>query len=195
MSKFLSLINRLFLALKFGGRLIIHPQSTIPWNTTFIIDDDSLIKIAAGVKIRDMVELRATRKSELTIEKGVKLDRLVRIIATNETYISIGENTRIGQGSIVNGGGNVEIGQDTLISGYVYIQTSMHNHKAAGNIIENGYIYNDVVVGAGCWLGAHSVVFPGVCLGARVVVGSNAVVSKSFPSGSVIGGIPAGDLK
>lgn len=38
----------------------------------------------------------------------------------------------------------------------------------------------------GCWLGANSVVLPGVRLGAKTIVGAGAVVTKSFDEGNII---------
>ena len=47
------------------------------------------------------------------------------------------------------------------------------------------------VVGDDCYLGPGAKVFGAVELGDRCVVGANAVVTKSFPAGSVLVGIPA----
>ena len=167
----------------------------MPRSTVFIIDSDSSIEICADVIIRESVELRATRNSKLLIYESVKLDRLVRIIATNSTKISIGARSKIGLGTVLNGGGNIAIGAKTLISGYVYLQTSMHDHKQDTDIIDSGYLYGDIVIGEGSWLGVHAVIFPHVTLGDRVVVGSNSVVTQSFESRSIIGGIPAKELQ
>lgn len=50
----------------------------------------------------------------------------------------------------------------------------------------------DVIIGAYCWLGANSIVLPGVRLGPHTVVGAGAVVTKSFPDGwCVVAGNPA----
>ena len=47
-----------------------------------------------------------------------------------------------------------------------------------------------------CWLGANSVLLPGVRLGPRTIVGAGAVVTKSFASGNVIiGGNPAKKIR
>ncbi|MBK9400940.1 MAG: hypothetical protein IPN36_08800 [Bacteroidetes bacterium] len=52
-----------------------------------------------------------------------------------------------------------------------------------------------VRIGRKCWLGNGVVITAGVTLGDNVVVGANAVVTKSFPSNVVIGGVPARILK
>jgi acetyltransferase-like isoleucine patch superfamily enzyme len=195
MLNFSSWLYRIGLKIKFGERLKIAPGVSIPWSTVFIIDQDSIIEIASGVIIRDFVELRSTRNSALLLSSAVKLDRSVRIIATNNKTISIGVRCRIGLGTVFNGGGNISIGEKTLVSGYVYLQTSMHDHKKDSDIIDSGYSYGDISIGKGSWIGAHAVIFPSVELGERVIVGSNAVVNQSFKSASVVGGIPAKELK
>lgn len=155
----------------------------------------SNITISEGVRIGDLVELRATKGANIVIGKNVKLDRMVRIIATNEENVTIGEGTRIGIGTVMNGGRAILIGKNCLVSGYVYLQTSMHKYDEDKPLIEQGYDYGEVTLGDNCWLGVHSVIFPGVTLGSRCIVGSNAVVNKSFIEKSIIGGVPAKLLK
>lgn len=48
-----------------------------------------------------------------------------------------------------------------------------------------------MVIGDGCWIGEGACILKGVELGENCVVGANAVVTKSFPAGSVLGGVPA----
>tara|TARA_B110000967_G_scaffold197755_1_gene229860 strand:+ start:135 stop:713 length:579 start_codon:yes stop_codon:yes gene_type:complete len=191
----LNSLFKIWLKYKFGNRLRIAHGVLVPRSTVFIIDSHSSVEIAADVIIRESVELRATRNSKLLVCESVKLDRLVRIIATNNKKVCIGARSKIGLGTVFNGGGNITVGAKTLISGYVYLQTSMHDHKQDTDIIDSGYSYGDIVIGEGSWLGVHAVIFPNVKLGDRVVVGSNSVVTQSFKSRSVVGGIPAKELQ
>jgi serine O-acetyltransferase len=50
-------------------------------------------------------------------------------------------------------------------------------------------------MGSDCYVGPGAKVIGGIILGDRVVVGANAVVTKSFPSGSVLAGVPAKRLE
>ena len=52
-----------------------------------------------------------------------------------------------------------------------------------------------ITIGDNCWLAANVVVLPGVTLGNHVVAAAGAVVTKSFPSNCLIGGVPAKIIK
>ena len=52
-----------------------------------------------------------------------------------------------------------------------------------------------VLIGNGCWIGAKAVILKDVTLGDCCVVAAGAVVTRSFPEGSVVAGVPARLLK
>jgi acetyltransferase-like isoleucine patch superfamily enzyme len=58
-------------------------------------------------------------------------------------------------------------------------------------IKDAGTTRTGIVVGDGCWLGAGSIILDGVELGAGCVVGAGAVVTRSYPAGTVLTGVPA----
>jgi len=86
----------------------------------------------------------------------------------------------------------IVIGKGTYIAPNVGLITSNHD-------ISNPELHvagQDIVLGVGCWIGMNSVILPGVHLGDGTVVAAGSVVTKSFPSGSVVlAGSPARVLK
>lgn len=112
------------------------------------------------------------------------------------SVITSPENIKIGRGVdtyLRNVGGNylqaingIEIGDDTMIAPGVKIISA--NHSLDGHTHEKA---DPIRIGKNCWLAANCVILPGVQLGDNVVVGAGAVVTKSFPDHSIIGGVPA----
>ncbi|MFM7016779.1 MAG: DapH/DapD/GlmU-related protein [Bacteroidota bacterium] len=84
----------------------------------------------------------------------------------------------------------IEVGAGTIWAYNVCIQAADH---VPGNLSE--YKAASVKIGRNCWLGNGVVITAGVHLGDNVVVGANAVVTKSFPSNVIIGGVPANIIR
>lgn len=103
---------------------------------------------------------------------------LVSLAVSGGCYISIYPGTQL------------QIGERTLWAWGVTIITGNH-----GLVDRNDYSYGNITIGKNCWLGSKVTLLPGVHLGDNVTVGANSVVTKSFPSNVVIGGIPAKILR
>lgn len=155
------------------------------------IDKNAKLYIGDNVQFRRNVEIRAHGSSQIIIEDNVRIDRGVRLLSANKSVISIEKGVRIGLYTVFNGGDSITVGEKSLISGFIYLQTSMHNYKGSEDVQSQGYSHAPIIIKKDTWIGTHAVIFPGVTIGERSVVGSNAVVNKSFEKGSIIGGIPA----
>lgn len=106
--------------------------------------------------------------------------------------VSIGDGTLAEIGLHVAAADEVVIGRDVLLASWVFI--SDHQHGIAGDRPPLHAPLEEprpVRIGDGCWIGERAVIMPGVELGERCVVGAAAVVTRSFPAGSVIAGVPA----
>jgi acetyltransferase-like isoleucine patch superfamily enzyme len=49
----------------------------------------------------------------------------------------------------------------------------------------------DVYIGDNCFIGAHSIVLPGVTIGDGCIVAAASVVARDLPAGSLVAGNPA----
>ena len=48
-----------------------------------------------------------------------------------------------------------------------------------------------VIIGDNVWVGARSVILPGVIVGNNVVIAAGSVVTKDVPDNSLVAGVPA----
>ena len=95
------------------------------------------------------------------------------------------------KGCYIQGKGGIEIGDYTRIAPNVVIVSANHDIYDSRN-----HIFEKVVIGKYCWLGAGSKIMPGVVLGDFTIVGAGAVVTKSFPAGyCIIAGVAAKKIK
>ena len=52
-------------------------------------------------------------------------------------------------------------------------------------------INRDVRIGDNCFIGAHSIILPGVTIGDSTIVAAGSVVARDVPAGSLVAGNPA----
>lgn len=85
---------------------------------------------------------------------------------------------------------SVTIKKNTSIAFDVMICTSSHkigeNNKRAGESQRR-----PVVIGKGCWIGARSIILPGVTIGDGCVIAAGSIVNKDCDSNSLYAGNPA----
>lgn len=109
-----------------------------------------------------------------------------------DPVVRIGGGCVIGRGSHIVGHQSIEIGDHVNAGPYVYITDQNHAYEAADVPIGKQWPTNaPVSIGAGCWLGAHTVVLPGTRLGRNVAVAAQSVVRGEFPDHCMIAGVPA----
>lgn len=110
------------------------------------------------------------------------------------TNIHVGNNFYANFNCVILDVAEVRIGDNCFIAPQVGIYTATHPidpiERAKG--IESAKPVN---IGNNCWIGGNAVINPGVSLGHNVVVGSGAVVTKSFGDNVVIAGNPAKIIK
>lgn len=112
-------------------------------------------------------------------------------IAAMKGDIIIGDNVGIGAFSFISCPSSVRLGNDCLIGQYFSVHAQDHVFHGHDLIRKQGTTEQGVVIGNNCWIGAKVTILDGVSIGSGSVVAAGAVVTKSFPERSVIGGCPA----
>lgn len=115
--------------------------------------------------------------------------------------LSIGNNVSIPKNStIFCSGASLTIGNNVIFGPRPTIITGDHRIDKIGTPIidvHDKYPENDqpVIIEDDVWCGAHVTILKGVTIGRGSVVAAGAIVTKSCPPYSILGGLPAKILK
>lgn len=103
--------------------------------------------------------------------------------------VTVGNNTWIGPFTLLDGSGNLEIGNFCSISAGVQIYT----HDSVEWALSGGtkkYERSPTRIGSNCYIGPNAIIGRGVVIGDKCVVGANSLVLKDIPTGSKAYGSP-----
>ncbi|MBK8167749.1 MAG: acyltransferase [bacterium] len=141
----------------------------------------------AGQELRGRVIPRyfAAAGTNIIIHEGVRFRGIHRL--------EVGDECHLGNGCFLQASGGITLGKRVIIGPDVRIWSINHvttdTHRP---IADQGYHYENVVIGDDCWLGMAVIVLPGVHLPEGCVVSAGSVVGKkAYPAWSVLAGHPA----
>lgn len=155
--------------------------------------------------INASANIRLTKGGDFYIGDNSNIGAYTTIIIANDpnndlnnSRLSIGHDTYIAEyNNIRAAGGEIIIGNNCLISEYITIITS--NHSIDKNKLINQQRWttenNFVKIEDDVWIGANSVILPGVVIGEGAVIGAGSVVTKDIPPYAIVVGNPARIIK
>lgn len=116
----------------------------------------------------------------------------IEIVSYKGSHISIGDHTFINYGASITAYQQVKIGRHCLLGHHLRIvDRNEHGIKqrdvappAAPVIIEDHV-----------WIGAHTIILPGVCIGRNSAIGAGSVVTRDIPANCLAVGNPARVLR
>ena len=116
----------------------------------------------------------------------------IEIVSYKGSHISIGDHTFINYGASITAYQQVKIGRHCLLGHHLRIvDRNEHGIKqrdmappAAPVIIEDHV-----------WIGAHTIILPGVCIGHNSAIGAGSVVTRDIPANCLAVGNPARVLR
>lgn len=100
----------------------------------------------------------------------------------------------IERGGMLIANEKIEIGENTSLAYGVTILTSAnpngtYKHNKLGKLYHP--LKAPVIIKDNCWIGAKSIILPGVTIGECSVVAAGSVVTKDVPPYSLVAGVPA----
>jgi len=106
-------------------------------------------------------------------------------------FLSIGDHAWIGENAWIDNLAMVEIGGHVCISQGALLLTGNHDYSKPGFDL----IVKEISIGEGAWIGAKSVVGPGVSVGKNAVLSAGSFASSDLESNKIYRGNPAVYIK
>lgn len=110
----------------------------------------------------------------------------------------IGDNTYIGENNNIRvAGGLIQIGKDCMISQNITMVSSNHETTPGTPMREQGWSThnNHIIIGNDVWIGANSVILPGVKISDGAVIAAGSIVTKDVEENTIVAGNPASFLR
>jgi putative colanic acid biosynthesis acetyltransferase WcaF len=126
---------------------------------------------------------------------GAKIGKKVIIRPSVQiTYpwkVKIGDFCQIGDDVVLYSLGEIEIGNNVVISQRSYLCTGSHNHLK----IDFPIYAEQITINEQCWLGTDVYIAPGITIGTGTVVGARSSVFKDLPPYKICFGSPVKIIK
>jgi acetyltransferase-like isoleucine patch superfamily enzyme len=149
------------------------------------------------VKIGAFSFLSGLGKGKLSLGNNVSIGAFSRLVISTSfnqigEHIHIGDNVGIGEYAYLGGAGGLILGSDCIIGQYFSCHPENHIFSDISTLIRHqGVTRSGIIIGKNCWIGAKVTICDGVEIGENCVIAAGAVVTKSMPAHSLIGGVPA----
>lgn len=133
-------------------------------------------------------KVRLLRLFGANIGKGVNFKPHVRI--KYPWRLTIGDHCWIGQNVWIDNIEDVTIGSHVCVSQYSYFCTGSHDHRSPTFAL----LAKPIVIKNGAWIGARATLLGGIEIAANAIVAAGALVVKSVPAVTIVGGNPAKEI-
>ena len=118
------------------------------------------------------------------------------VIIQGSSILSLGDNSFIGEFSVIGVNEKIEIGKNVMIAQSVSIRDTDHKFEDLNIDMRNqGITTAPVIIEDNVWVGYGVVITKGVKIGSGAIIAANAVVTEDVPSNAIVGGIPAKIIK
>ena len=133
-----------------------------------------------------------------------RLQKFTRIsssaVLLDKKNLDLGDNTWVGHYSIIDSSYGVKIGEGCQLAAWIGVYS--HSSHIAIRLLGRDYMRTDihyrsgyqsgpVEIGPYSFIGAQTIILPGVKIGKGCLIGAHSLISKSLPDFAVVAGNPA----
>lgn len=139
---------------------------------------------------------RLLRWAGFSLGYGVGFSGRPKIVGEGDIYskLSLGEYSYVNINAHFDLSDTITIGDQVFIAQHVMLLTNTHEigdwSQRAGALL-----IKPITIEDGAWIGARSLILPGVTIGAGAIVAAGAVVTKDVAPHTIVGGTPAKEIK
>lgn len=171
---------------KTGGELLTRIGNRI---NTIILEFEVMLLYAIGNIPLHHIRRFFYRLSGVKIGKGSTIHMGARFY--NPQNIEIGQDSIIGEETVLDGRDKLIIGNHVDIASEVMIYNSEHDVQSSDfKAVSSPVVIEDYV-----FIGPRAIILPGVTIKKGAVIGAGAVVTKDVEEFSIVGGVPAKKIK
>jgi len=166
-------------------------NTTIPFSTRFIHPRNIYLGRDCVVDTDCYFKAGKDKRPYILIGNKVVIKSRSRI-STTTGLIEISDFCYLGQNMWMGGKGNISIKKNSIFAMNVVIISSNHDYMNIPTPYYEGIeIRKDITIGENVWVGANSVILPGVTIEDGSVISAGSVVHGVIPKNSIASGNPA----
>jgi acetyltransferase-like isoleucine patch superfamily enzyme len=178
------------------NRLIINDSLLLNIEVD-VIGSNIFIEFGEGCQLSNTLIRIRGNNHKIVIGKQCSYQGGQLWIEDHDCALTIGNHTTVVEAKIgvTEPGSMITIGEECMFAHGIELRCG-DSHSIID--LETGKRINyakDIYIGKHVWFASDVMVLKGVCIGDDSVVASRALVTKSFPANSLIGGVPASVMK
>ena len=110
----------------------------------------------------------------------------------NPEKITIGNSSNINHGCELYGAGGITIGSGTMVAYNTMIMSDSRTFMGSSPLkSRTERISKPVIIGDDVWIGAGSIILPGLIISDHAIVAAGSIVTKNVSEWDIVGGNPA----
>ncbi|MFC3150306.1 hypothetical protein ACFOEK_04655 [Litoribrevibacter euphylliae] len=125
-----------------------------------MIENRENVDVSESALISDKATIRIDSGGYLKVLPGAKIDDDVRIVISSTGSVTIGRNSKIGKGTMLNCGGEILIEDSVSIYGYCILQSSIWRIDGENRLYKHGKVHlkGKSIISPYCLLSMDSIV-------------------------------------